>query len=65
LQKKQKNARIWTRQKQGLGRRELMNERYWRAVNRNLLILTLILGGGLILALWQPVAAGIEFLLTN
>ena len=42
-----------------------MNERYWKAVNRNLLILTLILGGGLILALWQPVAAGLEFLLTN
>ena len=42
-----------------------MNERYWRAVNRNLLILTLMLGGGLILALWLPVAAGIEFLLTN
>jgi len=42
-----------------------MNERYWRAVNGNLLILTLILGGGLILALWQPVAAAIEFLATN
>jgi hypothetical protein len=42
-----------------------MNERFWRAVNRNLLILTLILGGGLVLALWLPVAAGIEFLLTN
>jgi hypothetical protein len=42
-----------------------MNERYWRAVNRNLAILTLMLGGGLILALWLPVAAAIEFLLTN
>jgi hypothetical protein len=42
-----------------------MNERYWRAINRNLLILTVMLGGGLILALWLPVAAGIEFLLTN
>jgi hypothetical protein len=42
-----------------------MNERYWKVVNRNLLILTLMLGGGLILALWLPVAAAIEFLLTN
>jgi hypothetical protein len=42
-----------------------MNDRYWKAINRNLLILTLMLGGGLILALWLPVAAAIEFLLTN
>jgi hypothetical protein len=42
-----------------------MNERYWKAINRNLLILTLMLGGGLILALWLPVAAAIEFLTTN
>jgi hypothetical protein len=42
-----------------------MNERYWRAVNRNLLILTLMLGGGLVLALWLPVAAAIDFLTTN
>jgi hypothetical protein len=42
-----------------------MNERYWRAMNRNLLILTLILGGGLVLALWLPVAAAIDFLTTN
>jgi hypothetical protein len=42
-----------------------MNDRYYKALNRNLLILTLMLGGGLILALWQPVAADIEFLATN
>jgi len=42
-----------------------MNERYWRAINRNLLILTLMLGGGLVLALWLPVAAAIDFLTTN
>jgi hypothetical protein len=42
-----------------------MNERYWRAVNRNLLILALMLGGGLILALWMPVAAAIDYLTTN
>jgi hypothetical protein len=42
-----------------------MNDRYYKALNRNLLILTLMLGGGLILALWQPVAAAIEFLATN
>jgi hypothetical protein len=41
-----------------------MNERYWKALNRNLLILTLMLGGACILALWMPVAAAIE-LLTN
>jgi len=42
-----------------------MTDRDWQHINRNLLILTLILGGGLVLALWQPVAAAIEFLLTN
>jgi hypothetical protein len=42
-----------------------MTDRDWQNINRNLLILTLILGGGLVLALWLPVAAGIEFLLTN
>jgi hypothetical protein len=42
-----------------------MTDRDWQNINRNLLILTLILGGGLILALWQPVAAAIEILTTN